>query len=416
MMQKKLQYPLRDFLFAVALILFFASVTLESTYWASRPSGTLNNFTLVLKMMRYVAYLLAVEKVLLDRCFSSKIFLILFLVFSLIGISMLESRDKTLFLYLFFLTAALKFSSEKMIKCAFATRTVIWLFTLFCALTGIIEDYVRVEEARIRHFLGFDYVTLGFAHFLYLFLQFLFLKKGKLRLREYAVLMTINFLLYYWTKTRFPFVLTICILTFFLFYSRWFSRGILLKKLKWVFVLSPFMMALISVWAAFSYNASNIWWSKLDLILSGRLYFSQQGLLTYGITLWGQPIKWQGSSLQTLWNGYETVYNYVDCSYLQILLNYGLVVLFLVLVFYALLIKKSIKEGEYYLTWIILFILLHSMTEPFLISMGYNPFILLFATELCKRPSPERNRFFQKDGIGANLVLEVEEKKVIHSA
>ena len=146
-------------------------------------------------------------------------------------------------------------------------------------------------------------------------------------------------------------------------------------------MVAPFIVAALSLWIAMMFNGNSLVWAKANSFLNGRLRLGHEGLDKYGITLFGQPIKWVGNGLQVLLHGYTGEYNYVDSSYLQILYQYGCLFLILVLFAFSAMIYMSVKMEKYYLTWILLIIVLYCITEPRLINLAYNPFILLCATE-----------------------------------
>ena len=55
--------------------------------------------------------------------------------------------------------------------------------------------------------------------------------------------------------------------------------------------------------------------------------------------------------------------------------------------------KKSIERKEYYLTWIIIFILLDSVVEARLIHLGMNPFVLLSACQIFYKEKKEPREY-----------------------
>lgn len=331
--------------------------------------------------MRYTAYALTLICILLKQRYSFKTFVLLSAVMLIVTLSMLRSQDKTLFLYTFLLIAAMELNSEDLIKYIFVIQALVWAAALLSSLLGFVEDYYWVQGERIRHSLGFEYTTIAPVLYYYMILEYLFLKKGKLLFRKYILLMSVAVYFYYATRTRMIFGITVCTLTFFLFYTRFWGRGTIqgaiIKRIRLLVVAAPFIAFFVSLWAALSYNDSNEIWQFFNSLLSGRLSLSQKGFDAYGITLFGQPIDWIASNIQTLLHGYREIYNYVDCSYLQILYEHGILSLLLILTAYAALLKKALEWGKYYLVWIILLILIHAMVEPFLINLSINPFLLV---------------------------------------
>ena len=74
-------------------------------------------------------------------------------------------------------------------------------------------------------------------------------------------------------------------------------------------------------------------------------------------------------------------YFYIDCSYIKMLVCYGLVVSILIWIAYTLLGHRAIRANEIYLIWVIGVIGLHCTMEHHLMEIAYNPFLLAVFAE-----------------------------------
>ena len=157
--------------------------------------------------------------------------------------------------------------------------------------------------------------------------------------------------------------------------NKWF----LVEKTKWLWVAVPTIIASIAIAIHAFYSPESIIWQKLNDILSGRLQLGKDAIADFGFTLFGQYIEWKGFSIGHL-SGEG--YNYVDCSYLQLILEYGSIFLILILILYSFVIYKCIKKKNYYLLWSIVFVLVLSITEPRLMNLAFNPFPVIFLCEI----------------------------------
>lgn len=148
------------------------------------------------------------------------------------------------------------------------------------------------------------------------------------------------------------------------------------------------MFSLVLHW---SYNPENQVWRNLNDLLSGRLALGKSAILKYGVSLFGQEITWIGFSLKkdNIYNA--SGYNYVDCSYLQILLQFGILFLIAVVGIYTVAVYRAVKQGDYYLVWILLIVLLFAITEPKLMYFTFNPFPMMTFFRLSK-PKLEKPR------------------------
>lgn len=106
------------------------------------------------------------------------------------------------------------------------------------------------------------------------------------------------------------------------------------------------------------YDESIHSWFWLNSILSDRLRLGANAIEQYGFSLFGKPIEWIGFSIKKTTMEEAIGYNYVDSSYLQLGLNYGLIFLGVVLLIYSIIMNRAIKRKDYYLVSIITIILL----------------------------------------------------------
>ena len=112
---------------------------------------------------------------------------------------------------------------------------------------------------------------------------------------------------------------------------------------------------------------------------------SYEGIQNYGIHLFGQAIEWVGGTVYYDTETDFSSYNYVDSSYIQILLSYGIIFLIVLLIGYHLLGKRIVERQEWYLGLVIVLSAVHSMFDPQLLWLQYDVFILclgyLFITD-----------------------------------
>lgn len=74
----------------------------------------------------------------------------------------------------------------------------------------------------------------------------------------------------------------------------------------------------------------------------------------------------------------EFEYNYVDSSYARIVLDYGIIFSVIILIGYTILLVRQYKSKNYWLLFSIIFILIWSFVEQYLVSISKNIFILAF--------------------------------------
>lgn len=108
--------------------------------------------------------------------------------------------------------------------------------------------------------------------------------------------------------------------------------------------------------------------------LSGRIALSRTAFSRYPLRLFGQAVSEQGNG------GTERMlgeYFFLDCSYVRILIIYGLLIFVLAMGLCAWLLWRSRREKRPYLALALLMIAAHSVMEHHLTEYWYNIFLLL---------------------------------------
>ena len=363
----------KDYIISIAWFLYVMAGILLYSSWAFSDDSSPNTFNVVLKASRYLVYFILLASFLFFAKLTVKAIVTFIALTVGTVLTMFVSGDRFVFFIVLLIITLYGQSEERILTISFIANLIVLSFTVILSKIGLIEDYVRIEGTRVRHFLGFNWATYASIFFFFLILEFLAVKKGKICFREYVVFMAITIWLFLQTNTRAVFAVSAIVLTFFLVFGR---RMVSIKKdgLYKCFLPLPWIIAFVSIILHWKYNPENGSWRALNTLLSGRLSLGKSALNTYPIRFFGQPIEWVGFNMgETL----AESYNYVDCSYLQILLKEGLFFLIIILTLLTVCIFYAIKEKKYYLIWLLVFIMLLCITEPWLVSsLAVNPFIL----------------------------------------
>lgn len=356
-----------------AWVLFFISLLIESTEFF-----LMHNFGMVTKGMRYLSYLICIYIIINEQNVKKKNFRAFIFILAIFGISCLASTNKTMLLYLLILFAAFNINDKKII------RTTIWLQGLFLLLivglsqTGILHDYIfGVGTDRVRHGLGFTFALLPSTLFFYFCLGYIYYKKEKFKWKDAIILEFITIYFYIMTDSRMVFFLGTFFLLFFTIQGSNSHRWKQLSKINGFYLIIPAILCVFSFIVAFYYSPNNFL-SGFNRLLSGRLALAQNAINKYGITLFGQHIRWVGLSPDSPTMGQD--YNFVDSSYVQLGLEYGLVFIGLIIGLYTYGLKKAIDRRDYYFVFVVIFNLILSFSEPRLMNFAFNPFpVIIFA-------------------------------------
>ena len=115
--------------------------------------------------------------------------------------------------------------------------------------------------------------------------------------------------------------------------------------------------------------------NELNQALSGRLELGHKGYSLYGVKLFGSNVEYVGFLDITEGESYF----YIDSAYQQLLINYGVLISLLLGIGFLKAISVFINQNDIYTGTAIVFLLIHSMTDPQLIFTAYNPLIYMVA-------------------------------------
>ena len=141
-----------------------------------------------------------------------------------------------------------------------------------------------------------------------------------------------------------------------------------------------FMAGLIIVSSAF-YDGNIPWMLKLNALFSNRLSLGRKAMDLFEFTWFGQYIR-NFSYAEGLTAG---GYFYIDSSYLQIALMYGVLWFAVVLFVFLVIGCRAKRQQDWTMVWILAFMAIHSVIEPRLIQLAYNPFILALLADTRRR-------------------------------
>lgn len=250
-----------------------------------------------------------------------------------------------------------------------AALTIIPLF----ASLGLFPNVIMDTE-RIRYSLGFTWVTSAPVLFVFASMLFLHLERKRLNGWTFIFLLQLATALFILTDTKMAFFTTMLVLVIAVI---WWQNAHWLNWLenrwvKLVILWLPVVLTIVAMLLAGLYQDSGFM-AKLNDILSGRLANAAEAWQKYGLTLFGQNIVWTGQGITYKPSMH---YLYVDCSYLNVLLNYGLVFLLLVFIWCRQVILDLYRRHDMLYLAFFVVILLFSFLEVRLINPLYDPFII----------------------------------------
>ncbi len=147
------------------------------------------------------------------------------------------------------------------------------------------------------------------------------------------------------------------------------------KKLVAVILSAAFpFFSVLTFGIEYLYHRGTAIGIKINQWTHGRFLFIDNGFKNYGIKLFGRPFNQIGNGGNTF---AKTGYNFIDSSYVLILLRYGLVLFIAIMLLWILMTRKAVKMGHWRLAFGLALIALHSFSEHHFPEVNYNILVIL---------------------------------------
>lgn len=286
-----------------------------------------------------------------------------------------------------FIIGAIGISYRKILKTGFLTGVFVLVFAMLGSFIGCIPDLVYPDYAhgawQFRHSFGIVYPTDFSAHVTFLVLTGWVLYGGKMPVLSAISALGFAFFTYYYCKakcsTAILCLLAIVILYCFLTEKLAGKHHMLHRAAKHIDIFAAYIMpicAFTMIGLTLFYTKGNDFMGKLDAALTHRLLLGWDAIVHYGIHPFGSTFALIGSGGTTAHSG-SLKYNFIDSSYVLILVRYGFMTLSALLAQSIYMGRKLIKNGHRRLILAAALVALHSMIEHHLPEVAYNLFLLL---------------------------------------
>lgn len=248
---------------------------------------------------------------------------------------------------------------------------------------------VRVGNGAIRYSLGFNWVTNPAQLAFFFVAAYVVLRNKKTTYWEMLLFELVSGYIYFYTDTINPFLLTTVLLAYMAFERFRAFKPLFLRVQFFKSVLSyPFALAAAVMFMGAMLPQGRVF-QLLNRVFNRRFWLSYNGLVEYGIHPFGQRIVFRNQSEQ---GGFLAGYNYVDSSYIQYTLLYGIFFMLLIIVALSLVTRNVVSENNELLAVVLAILAIHAMFDPQLLWLWYSPFAMLIGIK-CFNPRQERQRF-----------------------
>lgn len=285
----------------------------------------------------------------------------------------LENNCINILFFALLVIGAKDISFKRIIKTHLYTLTFLLLVTVGASLVGWIENVTYVlDNGQVRYAFGMTYPTNFAAYIFYIVLYYWYSRGEKLKYVEMGVVGLLGLFVLIFCNARCSFVcfiFTVLAMCCYKLNLKNFALSVVLS-------FSTIISAAFWVFITLIYDSGNVYLEKINRLLSNRLKQGKKGIDIYGFRLWGRAISMNGNGEGEV----ASKYFFLDSSYMQFAIIYGLVIFGLILLAFWMIGCHARQSGEWILLWILALISVHSMLEQHMLEISNSSFILaLFA-------------------------------------
>ena len=332
--------------------------------------------SMLCKGLRFIAVAVPALLFLKNSKFSIRNLLMWGLIALLIlGNIFFNQADSDLIYIVIFMLYCSKSKPEDVIKTYYISASMGIVLVIAAWFIGAIPSEVRDGRAC----LGFYFATFGPNLFLHTILAYIASRNNRIKLSRWILIEIVNVWFYKMTDTLAVFIIiNMGIILYYVFNIEKVKQVLFEGKVcKRILEIFPFASAAVTILAQYLYieHYNEPMYVAANVALSNRPYFGKIAIETYGISLFGQPITWFTGTDGTKVSGMD--YFYVDSSYLQVLLKYGIIMLFVLCAAMMAVQCYNVLTRNIYMCLGCSLFLIHCITDPQLLSFRYNPFIIV---------------------------------------
>lgn len=250
-----------------------------------------------LKLLKYICYSFFSIRILYDWKNGKNITVMIIITGIMSVIISFFTKNNYLFTLLLAILAVRTLNKKDLIKIVFKVVTIAYFSIIVLSLFKVFPDWIFYRGDKIRHSLGFCYATDAISFFLNIILMYFYIRDNY-SLLELFGLEAIAFALFLNTDGRMSFILISIVLLIMAIKKNkrlinFINHNFTQKTISNICISLPTIFFLVFNFLTFEYTNQNELTFKIDKFLSGRLYYSSQAYIEYGVTAFGENIKWQ---------------------------------------------------------------------------------------------------------------------------
>lgn len=371
----KIEFEENQFLFFLSYMLCM----IDAILIGYSAFGSIPGIHIVSRIMCVLAFVTILIKLLADGYYPVKELLILSVAGMILLIVYLQSGYNHIFYFLIVFLGMRGVKAEQIIKWDFIIKIILMLLIITSALTGIIEHYVtyRTGESILRYSVGFNHPNTFAGLVLSLILEEAYLSKRKPNVFYVLVVWIVDVVVYLVSANRTA-VLLIALFPIILLGISGSDEQLINRHKGGVFVYSYPIMVVIS-FVVMKFTQKKVFITAIDRLFSNRFYNAEVLFSKYGISILGQKVELISVKSARLLHSSIAL---LDVAFLRILIQGGVLVLFVFCVFYCLACKTAILLNDRWFIGIVFVFMMFGLFESGSNNVYMNFSILLVIENL----------------------------------
>ena len=257
-----------------------------------------------------------------------------------------------------------------------AATFLVLCLTIYASQQGIIANMFMNADSGYRFSLGFNYVSFASQRLFFALCTYLMFRGKRVSYLELSALLLATIYMYRQTSTTSPFYLSILILTYALFSIKIFKKEFIIENF-WLSKIATyaFIIALMLTLYFCFYSSGDIF-RLVDQFTHNRLRLSVEGFQNFGVSWLGQPISF---TTLDMFGNFTSNYNFIDSSFVQLLVIDGLVVGGFMLFALTNVMRYFVSIRKDIVLACLGIMIIHGMFDPQMLVLRYSPLILFIS-------------------------------------
>ena len=310
--------------------------------------------------------------------------LLVLLLFTMTMLIVSKNRDSLLDINVLLLVFSARDIDYRKLLGTFSFATfLVLILTIFASNKGVISNMFMRADGGYRFSLGFNYVSFASQRLFFALCSYLMFRGKKISYIELLALLLATIYMYQQTSTSSPFYLSILILAYALFSLKIIKKGFIIENF-WMKTIAKygFVLALIIILYFCFYSSGNLF-HLVNQFTHNRLRLSVEGFRNFGVSWLGQHITFTTTDI---FGNFTSNYNFIDSSFVQLLVIDGLIVSAFMLFALTKVMKYFVSIRKDIVLACLGIMIIHGMFDPQMLVLRYSPLILFISRLFIMNP------------------------------